>query len=71
MKEPIISAGQYAGAISRWCDLHRKTPVALPKTSKSMAEFELFNSFLDHLAAERRKKPDLSKPPTSPPARIS
>ena len=71
MKEPIISAGQYAGAISRWCDLHRKTPVARPKTSKSLAEFELFNSFLDHLATERRNQPALSKPPTRPPVRRS
>ena len=71
MKEPVISVGQYAGAISRWCDLQRKTPVARTMTSKAMAEFEVFNSFLDHLAAERRNKPDVSKPPTRPPARRS
>lgn len=69
MKCAVISTAQYAGAISRWCDLNRKIPVASPQASKLEAEFEAFNAYLARLAEGRRLRSGLAMPPTRPPSR--
>lgn len=71
MKIVTPSNAQYAGAISRWCDLHRKSPVVLGNTSKAVTEFEAFNAYLDSLATERRANPGLTRPPIKPSRKAS
>jgi len=67
MKGVTPSIAQYAGAISRWCDLQGKSPVVAGQTSKAATEFEVFNAYLESLATERRVNPGLTRPPTKPP----
>ncbi len=69
MNNLLITGAQYAGAISRWCDLHGKVPAATPTANKSHAEFEIFCQHLADVAAYRRSKPGLSVPPSHPPER--
>lgn len=69
MNVPMVSSAEYAGAISRWCDLHGRTPVVRPDKAKILAEFEAFNAHLSELAARQRANPGLSRPPTQPPTR--
>jgi hypothetical protein len=45
------SLAEYAGAISRWCDLHAAAPDA-EKGYKQAIEFQRFNQYLAALAEE-------------------
>lgn len=47
------TAAEYAGAISRWCDLHNATPDA--DGNRIAIEFERFELYLSALADENRR----------------
>lgn len=54
---PTLAA--YAGAVSRFCDLHGLTPDA-SRGDKAALEFEAFNQYLADRAAERRRVAELN-----------
>ena len=54
---PTLAA--YAGAISRFCDLHGLTPDATAG-DKVALEFDAFNRYLADLTAERRRLAELN-----------
>ena len=56
-KTPSLAA--YAGAISRFCDLHGLTPDATAG-DKVALEFDAFNRYLADLTAERRRLAELN-----------
>ena len=50
---------EYAGAISRWCDLTGVVPEIPEGYPKATAEFEEFNRRLDQLAQQKRNEEDI------------
>ena len=58
-KPKQIALAAYAGAVSRFCDLHGLTPDA-SAGDKASLEFDAFNRYLSDLDAERRRVAQLN-----------
>jgi hypothetical protein len=55
LPKPKTSVASYAGAISRWCDLHNRVPDATGGADKQAAELAAFEQWLSEVAAERQR----------------